>query len=165
MAQGSIQGREVVDIVRSDALTTRPGEPLSRALHFMSDRDVGRIPVLDPGDPSRLVGLLRRENIVRAYRHAILKKLENQHRRDHLRLGSLTDMEILEIHLSNGMASIGKCIHELDLPPQALITTIRREDEILIAHGETELQAGDTVIVLTHQAVADAVQKTLIDKE
>jgi Trk K+ transport system NAD-binding subunit len=99
---------------------------------------------------------LRRQDVIRAYRHAVLRKLEDQHRRQNLRLGRLTDTEILEISLAAGMAACGRRIRDLSLPPHALITTIRRDNQIIIAHGETLLQPGDIVVVLTHQ---DAVGK------
>jgi CIC family chloride channel protein len=160
-ARTSILGMMVSDITQKNVVVAYPDEPLSKALQFMSDRDVGRIPVVDREDTTHLVGLLRRQNIVRAYRHAILKKLENQHRRESLRLGSLTDMEVLEVPLSEGMAAVGKCIMDLNLPSQALITTVRRDDRIIIAHGETMLQAGDIVIVLLQQNLVDTLQKLL----
>lgn len=131
----------------------------------MSDRDVGRIPVVDRTDPTRLVGLLRRQNIVRAYRHAILRKLETQHREESLRLGHLTDTEILEIPLSAGMAAVGRCVKDLHLPPQTLVTSVRRDDEVLIPHGETALNSGDTVVVLTRQDEVDTLRRALTGAE
>ncbi|MCZ7567611.1 MAG: chloride channel protein [Ardenticatenaceae bacterium] len=160
-ALGPIVGRTVADITKRDVVTALPNDPLSKALRYMSDRDVGRIPVVDPDDPTQLVGLLRRQNIVRAYSHAILRKLETQHRKQSLRLGHLTDTEILEISLSGEMAAVGRRIKDLALPRQALITSIRREHQVLIPHGETLLQAGDTMVMLTRQDTADAVRQAL----
>lgn len=165
MAQGSVQGLTVADITRRDVVTAYPDDPLSKALLHMSDRDVGRVPVVDPQDPMRLRGLLRRPDVVRAYRHAILRKMEAQHRTESLRLGRLTDIEILEIPLSSGMMAVGRRIQDLHLPPQALITTVRRDDDVIIAHGETLLQPGDVVIVLTQQDGVGDVRRALVGEE
>jgi CBS domain-containing protein len=164
-AQGSIAGLTVTDITQREVVTAYPDDALSKALRQMSERSVGRIPVVNPQNPRQLVGLLRRSDIIRAYRHAVLRKLEAQHRTESLRLGRLTDTEILEIPLSSGMAAVGRCIRDMDLPPQVLITTIRRDGEVFIAHGETLLQPGDTLVVLAQQnAVAD-LRRALIGEE
>lgn len=148
--------RIVADIVHRDVVNVRPQDPLSKALLMMSDREVGRLPVVDPGDPSRLVGLLRREDIVRAYRHAVLRKLELQHERENVALGRLTHTDVLQVPLSPGMAAVGKRVRDLPLPLQVLIISIRRGAKVLIPHGETLLQAGDTLVALAqHEASAE----------
>jgi CIC family chloride channel protein len=151
----------VGDITVKDVVVAYQDDPLSKALRYMSERDFGRIPVVDRQDPTRLVGLLRRADIVRAYRSAILHKLEQQHRRENLRLGRLSETEIVEIPLSSGMTGVGRRIKDLKLPTRALITSIRRGKEVIIAHGETLLQPGDIVVVLTQQHSADDVRRTL----
>lgn len=156
-----VQAQTVADIAAREVITVSPGDALSTALHYMSDRDVGRLPVVDPEDPTRLVGLLRRQNIVRAYRSAILNKLESQHRRENLRLGYLTETEILEIPLGSGMTAVGRRIKDLHLPAQALITSVRRDDQVLIAHGETMFQPGDTVVVLVRKDAVEVLRQEL----
>lgn len=164
-ALSSTDGLTVADITRQKVLTVYPDDPLSKALRYMSDSDVGRIPVIDPQEPTRLVGLLRRHNIIRAYRDAILRKFVAQHRRQALRLGQLTDTTILEFQLLPGMAATGRRVWELHLPAQALITSIRRGDQILIVHGDTLLQAGDTVMILVQQGAIDTLRQVLKKKE
>lgn len=160
-AQESTQDMTVADITERDPITAFPEDPLSKALRFMSDKEVGRIPVVDHEAPTRLVGLLRRQNIVRAYRHAILRKMEEQHRKENMRLGHLTDTEILEVPLSSGMTAVGRRIQDLNLPPEALITSVRRGDEVLIPHGETLLQPEDIVVALTHQDSIDSLRQAI----
>jgi K+/H+ antiporter YhaU regulatory subunit KhtT len=161
-SEETVSNLRVADITQRDIITTFPDEPLSKALRYMSDRGFGRLPVVDRQKPTQLVGLLRRENIVRAYRFAVLRKLEAQHRRQNVRLGNLTDTEVLEVPLSSGMAAVGRRIRDLDLPPEVLITTIRRDDQVIIAHGETLLQPGDTIVVLTQRQAAEDVRRALV---
>ncbi len=160
-AAGPLAGKKVADIMQRKVVTAHPDDPLSKALRYMSDMDIGRMPVVDPEDPTRLVGFLRRRDIIRAYRHAILHKLERQHRNDNLRLGHLTNTEVLEIPLAPGMAAVGRRIQDLHLPSQALITSIRRDDKIIIAHGETLLQPGDTVVALVQHGAEDGLRKAV----
>lgn len=161
-AQDSLEGLRVGDITQRKVVTAFAGDPLSKALRYMSDRDVGRVPVIDPRQPMHLVGLLRRRDIIRAYRNAILRKFEDQHRKQSFQLGQLTDTTILEFMLSSGMAAAGRRIRELQLPPQALITSVRRGQQVLIAHGDTLLEPDDTVVVLVQRDAADTVHQALV---
>lgn len=163
--QESTENLTVADITARDVVTAYPDEPLSKVLRVMSERNFGRIPIVDRQDPIRLVGLLRRDDIVRAYRHAILHKLEQQHRRENLRLGRLTDTEIVELSLAPGMVGVGRRIRDLKLPAQALITSIRRDDEVIIAHGETLLQPGDKMVILTQHETASAVRRAILGED
>jgi CIC family chloride channel protein len=160
-ADGSDREIHVADITQHDVMTVFPQDPLSKALLMMSGRELGRLPVVDPKDTSRLVGLLRREDIVRAYRQALLRKLETQQERDSMSLGQLTDTEVVQIPLEPGMAAVGQRIRDLKLPPQVLIINIRRGEEVLIPHGETLLQTCDIVVAITQQDVTAELQRVL----
>lgn len=163
LEEGPAPERTVADIVHRDVVTVRPQEPLSRALLVMGGRELGRLPVVDPENSARLVGLLRREDVVRAYRYAVQRKLEMQHQKETVALGHLTNTEVLEIPLAEGMAAVGLRIRELRLPPQVLIISIRRDTAVLIPHGETLLQPGDAVVVLAQQDVEAELRKILAD--
>jgi Trk K+ transport system NAD-binding subunit len=91
--------------------------------------------------------------------------MENKHQQENLRLGYLADTEMLEIRLAPGMPSIGMRIQDLNLPPQALITSVRRKDEVIIAHGDTLFQPKDTVVVAAQRGTAEAVRRALCGQE
>ena len=59
------------------------------------------------------------------------------------------------------MPGVGRRIKELKLPAQALITSIRRGEEVIIAHGDTMLQPGDTIVILTQQETTRAIRQAL----
>ena len=56
----------VADAGSSDLVVAFPDEPLVSALTKMLNRDVGRLPVVEPGDHSRVVGYLGRASILSA---------------------------------------------------------------------------------------------------
>ncbi len=159
VAAGPVDSRTVAEIMQRDVVTAYPQDPLWKALRRMSGLDIGRIPVVDPRDPTRLVGVLRRRDVIRAYRRAILRHLEKQHRDENLRLRQLTGLEIVEIRLTHDMTAVGRRIRDLHLPKNTLITSIRRGDQVLLAHGETVLQAGDVVVVLARPEAVERVRK------
>ena len=58
---------KVRDIYKTDLLVTYPDETLDDVVHKLGLRHVGRLPVVDHHNPTRLVGLVTRTDIVNAY--------------------------------------------------------------------------------------------------
>ena len=56
--------------------------------------------------------------------------------------------EVMEWKISSGCAAADTPIQDLDLPRDVLITTIIRNDKVIIPHGEDKIYADDRVIVL-----------------
>ena len=57
----------VADIYTAEVLTAHPDDRLDVVLARPGYLEVGRIPIVDPADPRRLLGLVRRPEILRAY--------------------------------------------------------------------------------------------------
>lgn len=64
--------------------------------------------------------------------------------------------------LTSGMPGAGRRIKVLKLPAHSLITSVLREGDAVIAHGDTLLQARDRVVVITQRGSADAVRSALL---
>ncbi|RMH71752.1 MAG: chloride channel protein [Gemmatimonadetes bacterium] len=62
----------VDDFVNRDFLTVNPESTLLEALHAFSVRDVSALPVVDRQNPQRLVGILRRPDVLQRYRREVL---------------------------------------------------------------------------------------------
>jgi CIC family chloride channel protein len=58
------------DIATMHLITAYPDESLHDVLHKLGASDVGRIPVVDRKDTTKLIGILRRHDIVKAYTKA-----------------------------------------------------------------------------------------------
>jgi len=56
----------VAEVGSTDLAVAFPDEPLHMALSKMLTRDVGRLPVVDPGEPTRVLGYLGRAAILSA---------------------------------------------------------------------------------------------------
>jgi CIC family chloride channel protein len=55
------------DIATADVVTVDPTTDLESALQRFVSLDVGALPIVDPGDPQRLLGMLSRRHVIRAY--------------------------------------------------------------------------------------------------
>lgn len=139
---------KVRDIASRSMVTAYPDEPMWMALKRLGTRDIGRLPVVDRQNPSRLLGLIRRSDIVRAYRVGIGRRLDIQERADKLRLGKLTGTEFFEVVVKANSPVVGKRVRDLSLPEGCLLTTARRKNKILLLHGNTRIQEGDRVLAL-----------------
>jgi CIC family chloride channel protein len=58
-----------------DIIVCYPDENLRTALQKLGTKEIGRAPVVNRNNPSRLIGLITRENIIDAY-NEVLKKRE-----------------------------------------------------------------------------------------
>ena len=75
MSSGS-EKLTVADIATTTIITAYPDETLHDVVHRLGTSEVGRIPVVDRKNPSRLVGVLRRYDIVKAYAKAMSKPVK-----------------------------------------------------------------------------------------
>jgi len=145
---------KVGDICTTRVRTAFPDETLEDALRHFGALDVGRIPVVDRNNPKRLVGMLRRGDIIRAYSHALLDQQERRYYLERLRLEQATQAQVVELDLDSRDAAVGKKLKELSIPPQCIIALIRRGRETIVPRGNTVLLAGDHVVAVVdnHQA-------------
>lgn len=145
-------GATVGQICTRNPLVAYPDEPLWAALKRIGTRDIGRLPVVSREDPTRLVGLIRGNDIIRAYNKAIARRVELQHRAERLRLGKVTGTEFVEVDVHPASPLAGRQIKELDLPSDCVLISIQRGRRLVIPHGDTVVQPGDrvTALVDTH---------------
>ena len=74
------------------------------------------------------------------------------------------EAEIMEILISENSKVANKKIHKLHLPSDALVGAILRSGEMVVPNGETILEAGDSVILVTLPHSIDKVEKIFAGK-
>ncbi len=162
LAAGAINAKTVVDIASTEGLLVAyPDEPMWKALKRLGTRDVGRLPVVQDEGSRRLVGVIRRQDIVRAYNQAIVKRAHHQHRAETLRLGKLDGAGFQHISIPPGAPAAGQRVSEIDLPDECLIVSVRRGRKLHIAHGDTILQSDDLVTVFAADECFSEVERRL----
>ncbi|HUT97038.1 MAG TPA: chloride channel protein [Dehalococcoidales bacterium] len=74
LTQASPSDLAVRDIVSKSVVVAYPDEYIHDVLVKLGSRDVGRIPVVDRGNPKHLLGVLRRHDVLTAYSKSITRK-------------------------------------------------------------------------------------------
>ncbi len=162
-AEGPIASRTVAEIATKEGiLVAYPYEPMWKALRQLGRRDVGRLPVVEQEGSRRIVGSVRRSDIIRAYDRAIAARAHHQHQVEMLRLGQIDGTSILHFQISPQARAVGHRISDLDLPEECLILSVRRGRKLHMAHGTTVLHGGDRVTVFVGSECAPEVQELLV---
>ena len=132
---------------RNRVLVAYPDESISEALHRMGVRGIGRLPVLSREHPNQLVGLVRRDDIIRAYQVGLARRGEIQHRAKRMRLRDIDGTDFTEITVQEGDTVIGKSVQSIaeSLPNDCVLISLRRQGRIIIPRGNTIFRVGDHI--------------------
>ena len=149
---GGGDGQTAADIMTTSVISCSPDESLRTVLQRISDRDVAQVPVVDKEDPSRLLGLLRREQILWA-----IGEMTSEHGRllDQVGLDQSAGEDSVQISLEVRAAHRELCfrrLREVELPEQCLVTILRRGDRASVPNGETVIEPGDVLALVTTQS-------------
>lgn len=152
--------RRVGDICSRNLVTTFTDESVWTALAKMGAADVGRLPVIDAATGD-LVGMFRRQNIVRAYNMQLMKRVEDQHRAEQVRLNTLTGAHVVELRVPWESPIAHHLIKDLKLPTESVIASVRREGRLIVPHGATMILPND-VLTIVAGPECEAELKTLV---
>ena len=108
------------------------------------------MPVVDPDDRTRVVGVLKRAEMVWAF-----KELADEHQRllkrtDALPLDDAGDSVHVELTVTAAHTDI--CFHrirEISVPDQALVALLRRGERVVVPRGFTRVEPGDVLTFIT----------------
>ena len=67
----------VKDFMTRDITICNPGENLRIALEKLAERNIGRMPVVNPVNPNHVIGIITRKNIITAYNIALHEEEED----------------------------------------------------------------------------------------
>jgi CIC family chloride channel protein len=158
-ADGNFQNQTVGDVATRELVVAHPDDTMDLALQRMSVRDLGRMPVVDRDNPRRLLGILRRTDIVRAYDLALTRRVMTRHQAQQIRLGAYAGVNVEELRIEPGAACIGKPVKAITWPDDSILVTLRRGRQVIIPHGDTVLQAGDVLVVAAEGDARDEVKR------
>ncbi len=145
---GDVAALQVSDIATmGNLLLAYEDEPLSDAVQRLALRGVNKMPVVTHQQPDRVVGVIRREDIVKAYNLALARRSRRQLYEGVENLEHAEDLEFVELIIeADGMAAnhtLAAVAHHL--PTECVLVSVQREHQLIIPHGDTLFQPGDVV--------------------
>jgi CIC family chloride channel protein len=153
---------EAIATGRDALVVAESGESIGDALARMGARGLRRLPVVATDDPRRVVGIVHRNDIVRAYQLALARRTG-----DRLRSGARRSpqADFVSLVLDPRDPVVGMTIREMAsrLPADAVIVAVERDDQIIIPHGDTRLCAGDHVTGYARRDAANDLIRALQD--
>lgn len=124
-----------------------PDEPLSEAARIMSQHHLAVLPVVDYLDPSRIMGVLKSEDVFRVYADRVSRREEMiQHQESGQ--GNTADMTTIIFTVSSQSVVVGKMIKELNLPSGVHFNAIKREYHSFVPHGNVVINAKDRITAM-----------------
>jgi CIC family chloride channel protein len=139
MARKSTKDMTVADIMTSDGLLVAyPYEPMWMALNRLAPRDVGRLPVVENEGSRKLVGAVRRADIIR------------------------DSASFMHLEVSTKSEAVGRQVMDLDMPEGCRIVSVRRGRKLQVAQGHTVLHGGDRVTVFADENCIPIARKVLL---
>lgn len=151
----------VKDIATTNPIVAYPDEPMWRAIRRLAEHRLGRLPVVERNAPQRLLGMIRRHDVIRAYDAAIMRRIEGQHRSERLKLGKLFKSRYVEMEIEPGSPPDGRAVRDLKLPETSLVVAIQRGHQTIVPHGSTVLQAGDRITLIVTDENIPALKASL----
>ncbi len=145
-------------------VVVHPDYTIQQALRLMGRYDIGRLPVVDPVNPRKLLGWLSRVDLVRAYDLALARRTEVRHKITQVQLGTVSGVAVFEITVEAGSHLDGKLVSEVGLPEGSLVASVRRGRRVTIPHGKTRLAAGDQIAIVAKEE-DEAHIKDLVSRE
>lgn len=145
LARGDGPDRTAADVMTPRPVTVTPGTPVSRALERMAALGVGRLPVVDEDDPTKLIGMFRREEAVRAYHEALSSRTDGELTRARLAQRTAPGAGYYDFRIPAGSVADGRKLRDVSWPEGSTLVSIRRGREVLVPSGNTVLQADDVV--------------------
>ena len=144
-AGGKQTALRVRDIATKHVAVAYPDESVQMALRRMAPRDLSRLPVVSREDPTRLVGLVRRNDVIRAYEIGTVHRRE---REASPRLDGFPGAQASEFMVKSDAWVTDKALRDAGFPRECVVISIMRDGELIIPHGDTRLRFNDRVTVL-----------------
>jgi CIC family chloride channel protein len=125
-----------------------PDDPLWIAKRRMRAKGRSEIIVVDPETRQKLLGVVRPDDIARAYNQALLRQVQLEHRIEEMQLHHFNQTVSGKVTLGADSPLVGKRLEEVRWPVECLITTIRRGRRMIIPRGHHRLRVGDQLTFL-----------------
>ena len=135
----------VSEAMSSEVITVTPDVPVSVALTRMSALGVGRLPVVSETNPRTVVGMFRRESVVKAYDSALSMAKGRELYRERKRIRTQPGADFFEAIVHEGSPIVNTMVAEVTWPDDSVLVSIQRGSTVLVPHGKTAIRARDVI--------------------
>lgn len=148
----TMQVRDIATVGR--LLTAYEDEPLSDIVQRLAVRGINKMPVVSRTAPRRVVGAIRRADIVKAYNVAVARRREDEPDVERLPVLPSPQMCFLDIAISPESKVVHQTLASIasQLPYECIVVSVRRQGVLLVPHGDTVLQPDDILNVFVRRA-------------
>ena len=154
----------VAEAMSPEVITVTGNVPVSIALSRMASLGVGRLPVVSTVDPKAVVGMFRRESVVKAYDSALSMTKGRELYRERSRIRSQPGADFFEVVVPDRSAIANADVADVNWPANSVLVSIQRGSSVMVPHGKTTIRMNDTIIAFgtpeSHAALAALVTET-----
>jgi len=143
----SQENLSVKDIANRSTVTAFPDENMRVVMQRMAPRDLSRIPVVSREDHRELLGMIRRNDIVRAYQTETARRGSATSQL----AGPLPGTRNVQLQVPQHTSVAGKSLAELKFPEEFLVIHIQRDGSNILPHGDTFLEPDDIITFLVKE--------------
>jgi CIC family chloride channel protein len=143
-------------------------EPLSDAIRRLAVRGVSKMPVVSRDEPGRVLGVIRRSDIIRAYNVALARRVDEEQQMDpRLRPARHGGMRFMDLEIDEDSRAAGRTVASIadGLPYDCVVVSIQRQGTLLVPHGDTRLLPGDEVQVFLREAEEGQLRQCLLGEK
>ena len=144
----NLRDLQVWDVATPDPITVFPDEPIWNAITKMAPRNLARLPVVSRTNEKKLIGVISRSDILRAYDVGLMKKQRNQRVQDRMALRKITGVEIIDVTVKPNGKAVHKKLATMSLPRSTNVVSLERDGIVMIPDGTTEFRVGDQLTIL-----------------
>ncbi len=126
---------------------TFPDEALNEAAKLMNSHHLTDIPVVDSLDISKIIGVLRSEEVFRVYSENVSKNKEMVNRIEHEQLVP-SEMKMITVTVTPRSPIAGKLIKDLKLPEGIHFNVIKRGEKVFVPYGGVQIMIKDRITTM-----------------
>jgi len=141
-----------------------PDEPLNEVAQLMASHHLSEIPVVDSFDTSKIIGVLKSEDVFRVYAEHVSKREKIKNHQAHHDV-TPSDMVTVNFTVTPRSLVLGKLIKELNLPKGVQFNLVKRNDRFSVPHGNMRMMLKDQVTAIVMSEQQEALQVWLKEKK
>ena len=154
----NLRSKKVADLATKNPQTVYSDEPIWAAIRKMAPRDLARLPVVSRTEEGKLLGLISRSDILRAYDVAMVRKQRGQLLEEKVALRKEQNNAFCEFRLKSGQNGVGKSLQELQIPLSVKIVSLDRDGTVHIPRGTTCFVSEDIISIFGEKKAIENVR-------